>query len=33
MMNKETYNAMMKNNVDVKTPAIEATTTDTAVKQ
>lgn len=33
MMNKEAYNAMMKNNVDTKTPTVEATATDTAVKQ
>lgn len=33
MMNKETYNAMMKNNVDIKTSAVETTTNDTTVKQ
>ena len=33
MMNKEAYNAMMKNNVDAKTPTVEATATDTATKQ
>ncbi len=33
IMNKESYNAMMKNNVDAKTPTVEATATDTATKQ